>query len=87
MNKIAVCSGCSKQIVWLPHFDTKKAAPIDFPTDENGNVIALDEDQDQTILVSAVTYKVLKKGEYAPMPRYSSHFAKCPAAARFRGKK
>lgn len=86
MNRLDACRSCHHSVVWLEHVVSKKKAPIDFAPNEDGNAIAVDADGDQTIIETAVAYKVLRKGEYAPMPRHMPHFATCSAAKQFRGK-
>ncbi len=75
------CSSCGAEILWA---ESKNgfAMPIDPTPVEDGNVVlhAPDDPRESPLA------RVLKKGEHAPMPRFTSHFATCPDAAEHRKK-
>ena len=72
------CRSCGRPIIWT--ITTKgKRMPVDANPDPNGN-IALDELADGTVRASVTGPSPALITE----PRYMSHFATCPEAARWR---
>ncbi len=78
---MAECRSCNAQVLWAL---TERGGPIPInpEPDANGNVV----------LVQPVdpryppTARVLRKGEQAPMPRFTSHFSDCEQASMWRKK-
>jgi hypothetical protein len=79
MSETTKCRACAAEVIWLKNRDTDKAAPIDARPTPGGNVV----------IVAGGRYAVLKKDEVPEpgTPRYTSHFATCRDAARFRAAK
>lgn len=73
----ATCRSCGKPIFWIPSETTGKLTPIDVDPDPSGNVV---------IILPEMMYRVLKKREPRPPTTYTSHFATCPDAAKYRAK-
>lgn len=88
LNRVTTCEACGKQVIYLPHVRTGKRNPIEYARAADGNVIPLDRDGDPTVIETAVSYRVLRKGEewdrVSDGPTFVSHFARCEAAKEFR---
>lgn len=66
------CSSCGKSVLWVAT-QRGKTMPVNAAPDPAGNIVIKGE---ETIVVAT--------GQMAPWPRYVSHFATCPAAAKHR---
>lgn len=73
------CRSCDVMVLDLRHERTGRHAPIEVEPVQGGN-IAID--------LEAGTYRLLLLSDIrVPGPRYRNHFAACPEALRFRGRR
>ena len=90
-----LCDGCDRRVLWAHHERTKKTAPLVLPRDgEKPNIaVKLFGGYSDSSAASGETlvwqYRILKKGETAPVDGESSqlflnHFANCKSAAKFK---
>ena len=71
------CSSCNAPLEWATSAATGKTMPIDAEPSSDGNVIVRDG---QAVVLNREQLAVLPKDA----PRFKSHFATCPLAARHR---
>lgn len=73
------CRSCGRPIIWCFMVKSGKRMPVDAKPAEDGNV-AIDQigDGPVTAVVAGPCSPLF------PEPRYTSHFATCPEAARWR---
>ena len=79
---MANCKDCGKEILWLKHKDTGKAAPIEAEKVLKGNIV-ISERSGQYRIVNGEEYE---KAVVKEIPLHISHFARCPNAAGFRNR-
>ncbi len=79
LRRINKCTACHAPIVWATT-STGKAMPVDAEPTENGNLFLMPTVDRRWLAI--VLGKV--DGATAPRERYTSHFATCTEAARFR---
>jgi len=79
LRRIDKCKACGSPIIWT-QTSTGKAMPVDASPVPTGNVL-LFPTIDRKWLAMVVSADEAKA---TPHERYVSHFATCPAAARFR---
>lgn len=72
------CKWCKAAIFWASTEKTGRAMPIDLEPVANGNLVV------SLSTTSHFVARYLKKNEATTDRRYVSHFATCPAAAKFR---
>jgi hypothetical protein len=72
------CRSCGAAVVWLVNVQTGRPAPIDEQPDPVGNLVRVGEGEYE----HAGPANLLDD-----RPRYVSHFATCPAADEWRGKR
>lgn len=81
LRKVVKCTGCERPIVWA-QTSNGKSMPVDAVPTKDGNVLLFD-----TADPGRLFAMVLAKPELEARPeveRFTSHFATCPEAARFR---
>lgn len=74
------CRGCGARVVWAQTVNGK-AIPLNSSPDPAGNLVLETANRDRSGARRAV---YVRPGERAGEPRYTSHFATCPKAERFR---
>jgi hypothetical protein len=70
------CRSCGAPLRWAVSAATGKAMPLNFEPSGDGNVVLRADGK-------AVVVTAAERGAYAG-PFYTSHFATCPDARRFR---
>lgn len=97
MSDTARCSGC-RGAIWWGRTPAEKLMPLDPQPCDDGNVVVSESEAVVRTLASLIegdppvpyglAVRVLTKKELEAddpdRPRYRSHFATCPGAARFR---
>lgn len=74
------CSSCGAPIIWAKTA-LQKSMPINAKPDASGNIVLAEVETGlQAFVLSADALDALDESE----PRYRSHFATCPSAARHR---
>lgn len=81
-NRLTACEACGAPIRFTRTLKGK-AMPLDAEPRDDGNVILVQVDGDTLARVITPTTPLLVTGD---LPRYISHFATCPDAAKFRRK-
>jgi len=81
----ATCKACGKELIWLAHKDTGKAAPIEAETSVEGNIVVSADKMKYRIATGeeALKNRYLETGPVLHL----NHFARCPMADGFRPKK
>lgn len=74
------CKSCPAPILWCVWESTGRAHPVDFAPVPDGDIVVTDDGKSQPTVRKATA-------DDPPGPRYKSHFATCPKAHMFRGKR
>lgn len=73
------CRSCGAPVIWRRHAETHRWAPLDaVPVEAGGFVLVLGSTDYRAATPADARARV-------PAPRYVSHFATCPNAAKHRG--
>ncbi len=75
------CKSCRAPIVWAVTAKNGKAIPIDPVPTYDGNIRLENRDEQRQ---PPIAHVVGAQQELVRTPRYTSHFATCPDAAKFR---
>ncbi len=69
--------GCGEHILWVPHEDTGKVAPIDAEPVAGGNIaITIVRDEHERIALG-MTYRIVPKDEREGKVLHRNHYATC----------
>jgi len=81
------CGSCGAPIRWVESLTTKKQMPLNVEAVEGGNLGIVDwVERPPGLPLPVVAYNP-STGTQATPYRYTSHFATCPQAARWRKKR
>ncbi len=76
MSEQGKCRSCGAAILWVKSARTGTLMPLDAAPVENGNIFIKDG---LAVVLSGDLFETMLDG-----PRYQSHFASCPNAAKHR---
>jgi hypothetical protein len=76
-----LCRSCGAPVIWRKHNETGKPLIIDATPVANGNIVLLEDGEHYRILHQPAVRETYE-GD-----RYIAHWATCPDAAKWKGKK
>ncbi len=81
------CSACPALVYWAKNDKTWKPAPIDAVNDPAGNIITFHRGESREKYYRVIGENERRGFAVAGTPMHTNHFATCPNAKQFRGRK